>query len=178
MTFVSQILVIEPKARLHESLAQSLERHSGILALQATTGEQAFGVIKDHSVAVILIDVDLSYIDGCQLCRLMRRQGVKTPIILLSAHDTDADLILGLDSGASDYIIKPFRFDILLARLRVQFRRYSRRASPSTRAPGDRKEQSGIPHTLGTPVEVRIPDRIRLEQIEDVQGCNLQLKAD
>ena len=58
------------------------------------------------------------------LCRLMRRQGVKTPIIMLTAHDSDADTILGLDSGANDYIPKPFRLGVLLARVRAQLRQF------------------------------------------------------
>lgn len=178
MTTMDQILVIERKATLHESLAHGLELRSGILVLQVATGEQALKVIKGHSVAVILIDVDPPDIDGCQLCRLMRRQGVKTPIMLLSANDTDADLILGLDSGASDYITKPFRFDMLLARLRVQLRRYGWRELPHMRAPGGHIGRSEIPGKLGPLMKTRVRSDGRLEPIEGARSCYLPLKAD
>ena len=62
--------------------------------------------------------------DGRELCRLMRRAGVKSPVIMLTAMDSDADTILGLDSGANDYVSKPFRLGILLARLRAQLRQH------------------------------------------------------
>jgi len=70
------------------------------------------------------MDVGLPDTDGRDLCRLMRRQGVKTPVIMLTAHDSDADTILGLDSGANDYIPKPFRLGVLLARVRAQLRQF------------------------------------------------------
>jgi len=62
--------------------------------------------------------------DGREACRLMRRSGVKSPIIMLTASDTDADTILGLDAGANDYVTKPFRLGVLLARLRAQLRQH------------------------------------------------------
>ena len=62
--------------------------------------------------------------DGRDVCRLMRRNGVKSPIIMLTGLDTDADQILGLNAGASDYVTKPFRLNVLLARLRVQLRQH------------------------------------------------------
>ncbi len=62
--------------------------------------------------------------DGREACRLMRRAGVKSPIIMLTAADSDADTILGLDAGANDYITKPFRLNVLLARLRAQLRQH------------------------------------------------------
>lgn len=64
--------------------------------------------------------------DGREACRLMRRNGVKSPIIMLTGADTDADTILGLDSGANDYITKPFRLGVLLARLRAHIRQHER----------------------------------------------------
>jgi DNA-binding response OmpR family regulator len=62
--------------------------------------------------------------DGRELCRLMRRSGVRSPILMLTGADTDSDAILGLDSGANDYIVKPFRLSVLLARLRAQLRQH------------------------------------------------------
>ena len=62
--------------------------------------------------------------DGRELCRLLRRNGVKSPVIMLTAHTGDADTILGLDAGANDYVTKPFRFSVLLARIRAQLRQH------------------------------------------------------
>ena len=62
--------------------------------------------------------------DGRELCRLMRKQGVKCPIIMLTGHATDSDQILGLDAGANDYVAKPFKLPVLLARIRAQLRQH------------------------------------------------------
>ena len=94
------------------------------MTYQAEDGAQALDLVKQHHFEFILMDVGLPDIDGRDLCRLMRRQGIKTPIIMLTAHDSDADTILGLDSGANDYIPKPFRLGVLLARLRAQLRQF------------------------------------------------------
>jgi DNA-binding response OmpR family regulator len=72
----------------------------------------------------MLMDVGLPDIDGRELCRLIRRQGIKAPIIMLTARDGEADTILGLDAGANDYITKPFKISILLARLRAHLRQH------------------------------------------------------
>lgn len=119
-----QVLIIDDDAALRNSLAEQLELHEGFLPIQAETGQEALELVKDHHFEVILMDVGLPDTDGRDLCRLMRRQGVKTPVIMLTAHDSDADTILGLDSGANDYIPKPFRLGILLARVRAQLRQF------------------------------------------------------
>jgi DNA-binding response OmpR family regulator len=72
----------------------------------------------------MVLDVGLPDTDGRELCRLIRKQGVKCPILMLTGHDTDSDTILGLDAGANDYITKPFKFLVLLARLRAQLRQH------------------------------------------------------
>ncbi|MGH1478214.1 MAG: response regulator transcription factor [Geminicoccales bacterium] len=124
MAMTKQILIIDDDAALRSSLAEQLELHEGFTALQAETGEAALELAKEHHFEVILMDVGLPDTDGRDLCRLMRRQGVKTPVIMLTAHDSDADTILGLDSGANDYIPKPFRLGVLLARVRAQLRQF------------------------------------------------------
>ena len=72
----------------------------------------------------MVLDVGLPDTDGRELCRLIRKQGVKCPIVMLTGHDTDSDTILGLDAGANDYITKPFKFPVLLARMRAQLRQH------------------------------------------------------
>jgi DNA-binding response OmpR family regulator len=124
MATTKQILIVDDDAALRSSLAEQLELHEGFVALQAENGESALELVKEHHFEVILMDVGLPDTDGRDLCRLMRRQGVKTPVIMLTAHDSDADTILGLDSGANDYIPKPFRLGVLLARVRAQLRQF------------------------------------------------------
>jgi DNA-binding response OmpR family regulator len=119
-----QVLIIDDDDSLRTSLAEQLELHEGFEVFQAEDGKQGLDFVKEHHFEIILIDVGLPDTDGRDLCRLMRRQGVKTPIIMLTAHDSDADTILGLDSGANDYIPKPFRLGVLLARLRAQLRQF------------------------------------------------------
>ena len=124
MTNSKQVLIVEDDEALRNSLAEQLELHEGFVPLHAENGKHALELVNEQHFAVILMDVGLPDTDGRDLCRLMRRQGVKTPIIMLTAHDSDADTILGLDSGANDYIPKPFRLGVLLARLRAQLRQF------------------------------------------------------
>ena len=77
----------------------------------------------DHHDLVIL-DVGLPDMDGRETCKVLRKLGFKAPIILLTGNDSDADMILGLDAGANDYVTKPFKFAVLLARIRAQLRQH------------------------------------------------------
>ena len=72
----------------------------------------------------MILDVGLPDMDGRELCRLMRKQGVKCPILMLTGHASDSDQIQGLDAGANDYIAKPFKLPVLLARIRAQLRQH------------------------------------------------------
>ena len=119
-----KILIAESDATLRQSLATQMKLHLDFVAIQAESEEQALKLVQDYHFDIILMDTNLPNSDGRDLCRLMRRRGVKIPIILLSAFDTNADMILGLDSGASDYIIKPFPLGVLLARVRAQHRQF------------------------------------------------------
>ncbi len=91
---------------------------------EAATGAEALETAKGEYFDAVILDVGLPDMDGRELCRLMRRNGVKSPIIMLTGQDTDADEILSLDAGANDYVTKPFRLDVLLARLRAQLRQH------------------------------------------------------
>jgi len=73
---------------------------------------------------LIILDVGLPDMDGREVCRLMRKQGVKCPVVMLTGHTSDSDTILGLDAGANDYVTKPFKFPVLLARVRAQLRQH------------------------------------------------------
>ena len=119
-----QVLIVDDDETLRKTLAEQLELHEGFVAFEAADGKRALDLVREHHFEVILMDVGLPDTDGRDLCRLIRRQGVKSPVIMLTAHGSDADTILGLDSGANDYIPKPFRLGVLLARLRAQLRQF------------------------------------------------------
>ncbi len=79
---------------------------------------------KAGQIDLVIMDVGLPDIDGREAVRILRKGGFKAPIIMLTGHDTESDTILGLESGANDYITKPFRFAVLLARIRAQLRQH------------------------------------------------------
>jgi DNA-binding response OmpR family regulator len=124
MTGGRKILIVDDDAALRHSLAEQLQLHEEFSAALAETAAQALEVAKQQHFDAILLDVGLPDMDGRELCRLMRRSGVRAPILMLTGADSDADAILGLDSGANDYITKPFRLNVLLARLRAQLRQH------------------------------------------------------
>jgi len=119
-----RILMVDDDEALRTSLAEQLQLHEEFETVTAGTASEALEAIKQGHFDVVLLDVGLPDMDGRECCRLMRRGGLKAPVIMLTAHDTDADTILGLDAGANDYITKPFRLGVLLARMRVQLRQH------------------------------------------------------
>jgi DNA-binding response OmpR family regulator len=119
-----KILIIDDDEALRHSLAEQLQLHEEFAAAEAGTGGEALESTKTQYFDAILLDVGLPDMDGRELCRVMRRNGVRAPILMLTGADGEADTILGLDSGANDYITKPFRLNVLLARLRAQLRQH------------------------------------------------------
>jgi DNA-binding response OmpR family regulator len=119
-----KILIIDDDEALRHSLAEQLQLHEEFAAAEAGTGNEALETTKTQYFDAILLDVGLPDMDGRELCRVMRRNGVRAPILMLTGADGEADTILGLDSGANDYITKPFRLNVLLARLRAQLRQH------------------------------------------------------
>ena len=119
-----RLLVIDDDSMLRQTLSEQLRIREEIETYEAATGEAGLALLKELNVDIMLMDVGLPDIDGRELCRLIRRQGIKAPIIMLTARDGEADTILGLDAGANDYITKPFKISILLARLRAHLRQH------------------------------------------------------
>ena len=119
LTNGKKILLIDDDDALRDSLSEQLALHEEFVTTEATSAADALEVTKTEYFDAILLDVGLPDMDGRYLCRLLRRNGVKSPIIMLTGHDTDADQILGLDAGANDYITKPFRRRELAARIGV-----------------------------------------------------------
>jgi len=126
MSSSKQVLIVDDEQPLLEMLGEQLELHEEFTITTASNGADALELSKNDYFDIILLDVGLPDMDGREACRLMRRNGVRSPIIMLTGADTDADTILGLDAGANDYITKPFKLGVLLARLRAQIRQHER----------------------------------------------------
>lgn len=124
MTTGKRILIVDDDDALRAMLAEQLQLHEEFVSIGAATGAEAVELCKKDYFDVILLDVGLPDMDGRDVCRLLRRNGVKTPVIMLTGASTDADTILGLDAGANDYVTKPFRMGVLLARLRAHIRQH------------------------------------------------------
>jgi len=116
------VLIVEDQPKLAELLARGL-REEGHAADVADRGEDALWMAPAASYDVIVLDIMLPGIDGIETCRELRRAGVWTPVLMLTARDAVGDRVTGLDAGADDYLTKPFSFDELLARLRALTRR-------------------------------------------------------
>lgn len=119
-----KILLIDDDDALRDSLSEQLRVHEEFVTKEFASAAEALEVMKNEYFDAVLLDISLPDMDGRELCRLLRRNGVKVPIIMLMETGQGADQILGLDGGATDYIAKPFRLNVLLARLRAQLRQY------------------------------------------------------
>ena len=124
MSASKKILLVDDDTELRQSLAEQLALHDEFETMEADRGSSGLEALKAHSFDMVLLDVGLPDIDGREVCRMARKLGVKVPIIMLTGADSDADTILGLESGANDYITKPFRFGVLLARIRAHLRQH------------------------------------------------------
>ena len=116
------LLIIDDNDDLRSALAEQFNAQDDVTAEEAPTGTEGVARAVALRPDIILLDVDLPDINGREACRQMRAQGVTCPIIMLTAADTDEDTIQGLDAGANDYVTKPFKFAVLLARIRAQLR--------------------------------------------------------
>ena len=119
-----KILIVDDDPQLRDALTEQLSLHEEFEAAAAENGTKGVQVAKEGQVDLVIMDVGLPDIDGREAVRILRRNGFKAPIIMLTGHDTDSDTILGLESGANDYVTKPFRFAVLLARIRTQLRQH------------------------------------------------------
>ena len=129
---MSRILVVEDDPAILRGLADNLAFES-YEVLTATDGEVACALIRDRKPDLIILDLMLPRLSGYEVCRRVRKEGVATPIVMLTARGEEADRILGLDLGADDYVTKPFSIQELLARVRAILRR----AQPTTRLPDE-----------------------------------------
>jgi DNA-binding response OmpR family regulator len=122
MSAQKTILIIDDDDDLREALIDQFALHEEFRTIEADTAGGGINRSKEERADLILLDVELPDMDGREACRLMRKNGVSAPIVMLTGQDTDADQILGLESGANDYVTKPFKFSVLLARVRAHLR--------------------------------------------------------
>ena len=122
MATLKKILLVDDDDDLREALSEQLVLTDDFDVFEAATGAQGMKRAREALYDLVILDVGLPDTDGRELCKKLRKLNVKCPIVMLTGHDTDADTILGLDAGANDYITKPFKFPVLLARLRAQLR--------------------------------------------------------
>jgi len=121
-----RVLLVDDDQALRDMLASQLEQQGDFRADVAATGAEGLSMAMREPFDVVILDIGLPDIDGRDVCRQMRHGNVKCPIIMLTAVDGEAETIVGLDAGANDYIVKPFRLNVLLARLRAHIRQHER----------------------------------------------------
>ena len=117
-----KILLVDDDDTLRETLRGQFEQE--FVVEEAANGAEALAVCRDPHPDIIILDIGLPDMDGREVCGALRNADVNCPIIMLTGADTETDTVRGLDAGANDYVTKPFKFSILLARIRAQFRQH------------------------------------------------------
>jgi DNA-binding response OmpR family regulator len=122
MTRKTAILIVDDDPDLREELVDQLNAQDDLRAFGVGAGHECMAAALDGKAGLILLDVTLPDADGRALCRQLRDAGVRTPIVMLTAESDDGAAIAALDAGADDYVTKPFKFNVLLARIRAHLR--------------------------------------------------------
>ena len=124
MTQTRQILIVDDDTDLRQALGEQLALHPEFEVAEAADAAAARQATASAPPDLVIMDVGLPDMDGREAVRHLRAEGFKRPIIMLTGRDSDADTVIGLEAGANDYVVKPFRFAVLLARIRVQMRQH------------------------------------------------------
>ncbi|MBI1648556.1 response regulator transcription factor [Hyphomicrobium sulfonivorans] len=124
MTTARRVLIVDDDEDLRETLKDQLILHDEFDVETVGLASKGMEIAKSNHFDLVVFDVSLPDMDGREAVRLLRKGGFKTPIVMLTGNVSDADQILGLDAGANDYITKPFKFAVLLARIRAQLRQH------------------------------------------------------
>lgn len=116
------ILLVDDDDDLRDALTEQLALYEEFSIITEATATKGVNTARSEQIDLLVMDVGLPDMDGREAVKILRKGGFKAPIIMLTGHDTDSDTILGLEAGANDYVTKPFRFAVLLARMRAQLR--------------------------------------------------------
>jgi DNA-binding response OmpR family regulator len=119
-----KIIIIDDDDLLRDTLKDQFSLHDEFHVTEAATASAGIKLVKAEHADLVILDVNLPDMDGREACKVMRRGGYKGPVIMLTGQSSESDTILGLDSGANDYVTKPFRFAVLLARIRAHLRQH------------------------------------------------------
>jgi DNA-binding response OmpR family regulator len=142
MSNAHRLLVVDDDADLRETLAEQLALDEEFSIVAEENAGSAIARVKAERIDLAVMDVGLPDMDGRQALRRMREEGFRSPVILLTAQDSTEDTVAGLEAGANDYVTKPFKFAVLVARIRAQLRQHAAsedavfRIGPYTFRPG------------------------------------------
>ncbi|MCA3554427.1 response regulator transcription factor [Aestuariivirga sp.] len=125
MGSTKKIIIVDDDDMLRETLTEQFSLHDEFAVTEAATATAGVKAIKADAPDLVILDVNLPDMDGREACKIIRKNGYRSPVILLTAEASEAGTILGLDSGANDYVTKPFRFAVLLARIRAHLRQHA-----------------------------------------------------
>ena len=124
MNTAKRVLIVDDDELLRDSLLEQFALHDDFVVSGVGTASAGIDHIRSEHTDLMLLDVGLPDMDGREACKQLRRDGFRSPIIMLTAQSSETDTILGLESGANDYVTKPFSFGVLLARVRAQLRQH------------------------------------------------------
>jgi DNA-binding response OmpR family regulator len=124
MSNTKKIIIIDDDDMLRDTLKEQFSLHDEFVVTDVANATAGVKAVKADHADLVLLDVNLPDMDGREACKIIRRNGYKGPVIMLTGQASDSDTILGLDSGANDYVTKPFRFGVLLARIRAHLRQH------------------------------------------------------
>jgi DNA-binding response OmpR family regulator len=124
MGHIHNILLVDDEAALRDALAEQLALYEEFLITTADSATGAVQKAKAQRFDLIVMDVGLPDMDGREGVKILRKNGFKGPIVMLTGQGSDSDTVLGLEAGANDYVVKPFKFAVLLARIRAHLRQH------------------------------------------------------
>jgi len=119
-----RILLVDDDAQLRETLTDQLGQEREFEVAEAETANDALKAVREKNYDLMILDVGLPDMDGREAVKLLRKEGFRSPILMLTGHDTEADEVKGLESGANDYLTKPFRYPVLKARIDAALRQH------------------------------------------------------
>jgi DNA-binding response OmpR family regulator len=159
MSQLRRILIVDDDDDLRTLLVEQFEVHEEFQTLEAETAAKAMEAVERDIPDIVIMDVSLPDMDGRDAVAQMRAQGFKNPVIIITGHDDDADVVRGLDSGANDYVSKPFRFAVLLARIRAQLRTHESSDEAMFQI-GDYSFRPGLKHLVtGKGTKLRLTEK-------------------